>query len=79
VIVVSESQKPPDDAMYGGIYEPNWERGLDPWHRDAFPEEFKKSAPNQSDTRRSGWFLIDHCGNTIGFVPDGMRFEEEEK
>lgn len=57
--------KPPPVPEYGD----HWERSLDPWHRDAFPDEFKESAPHQKE-RNEGWMLIDWCGNAIGFVPD---------
>lgn len=66
VNVVSETQKPPPHCFYGDSYE----RGEDPWHRDAFPEEFQDAAPNQGK-RSGGWFLVDAFGNQIGFVPDG--------
>lgn len=36
-IVVSETQKSPANAVFGGFYGDNWERGLDPWHEDVFP------------------------------------------
>lgn len=50
----------------------SFERGLDPWHSDAFPDEFKAAAPRRG-VRQSGWFLIDWAGNAIGFVPDGTE------
>lgn len=58
-------------------YADHYERGLDPWHRDAFPDEFKNRAPNQEETRSGGWFLVDWCGNQIGWVPDGVEFDKE--
>lgn len=54
-----------------------WERGLSPWHRDAFPDEFKNRVPEQGK-RKSGWFELDWCGNAIGWVPDGMIIKEKK-
>uniref|UniRef100_A0A6M3K5S7 Uncharacterized protein n=1 Tax=viral metagenome TaxID=1070528 RepID=A0A6M3K5S7_9ZZZZ len=48
-----------------------WERGLDPWHRDAFPDELKPQLKN-TGKRREGWFGLDWCGNAIVFIPDGL-------
>ena len=59
-------------------YGDHWERGTSPWHKDAFPEEFKSSAPEQG-ARKEGWYLIDWCGNEIGFVPDGTPFLSDEQ
>ena len=61
--VVSADVAPTKDAD-------RWERGSDPWHADAFPDEFKERAPHQGK-RAEGWYDIDWCGNVIGFVPDG--------
>lgn len=66
-MIVSETVKPPPHPFYGDSYE----RGLDPWHRDAFPDEFADKAPNQKSPRGSGWFLQDAWKNDIGFIPDG--------
>lgn len=77
MITTSEAQKPPGKAFFGGFYGDNWERALDPWHRDAFPDEFKNSAPNQKGPRASGWFLLDAWGNPLVFVPDGTQFIPE--
>lgn len=63
--VVSATQKPPPHPFYGD----SWERGKDPWHRSAFPDEFKDAAPNQG-VQRMGWYLNDKWGNQIGFEPD---------
>lgn len=48
-----------------------WERGLDPWHRDAFPDEFKYRLQD-TGKRKEGWFGLDWCGNAIVFIPDGL-------
>ena len=64
----SSTQKPLPHPFYGD----SCERGLDPWHRDAFPNEFKASAPNQGE-RREGWYLLDGFKNEIGFIPDGTE------
>lgn len=63
--VVSETQKPNSHPFYGD----SWERGLDPWHSDAFAG--LDINPGTTGTRRGGWFLVDGHGNYIGFVPDG--------
>lgn len=56
--------KPPDLPPYGD----HWERIPDPWHTDAFPDEFKKQAPHKGK-RKMGWGLFDWCGNLIGWIP----------
>jgi len=48
-----------------------WERGLDPWHKDAFPDEHQHAAPRQTGLRKEGWFELDGFGNPIAFIPDG--------
>lgn len=74
---VGPDQKPNPHPFYGDSYE----RGLDPWHADAFAGLEGKLGTNPGTTgaRRGGWFLIDGAGNAIGFVPDGtpMRAENE--
>jgi len=67
-MTTSATQKPAPHPFYGDAYE----RGKDPWHKEAFPDGFKDAAPNQGD-RREGWFLLDGFGNAIGFVPDGTE------
>lgn len=62
------NQKPKPHSFYGDSYE----RGVDPWHRDAAPDEFKDRFPNQG-VRKEGWFLMDAWGNEIGWVPDGTE------
>lgn len=59
---------PPVGAMGGSVH--SWERAADPWHRDAFPDEFMDSAPNQG-VRQTGWVGLDAFGNSIGWVADG--------
>lgn len=60
-------EKPPIGGMGGSVAD--WERSLDPWHQDAFPDEFKDKAPNKGK-RKEGWMALDWCGNPIGFLPD---------
>ncbi len=67
-MIVGPTQKPPPHPFYGDSYE----RGLDPWNEEAFPDEFKDHAPHKGK-REGGWFLIDGFGNQIGFYPDGMN------
>lgn len=51
------------------------ERGLDPWHIEAFPDELKAQMEQVADVtrgeRKGGWFALDYWGNTIGFYRDG--------
>lgn len=82
-ITVSATQKPPPHPFYGDSYE----RGKDPWHKDAFPPEFQNPdvvitlgrIPPPTQTRLEGWFLIDGCGNAIGFWRDGEEIEVKDK
>lgn len=63
-------QKPPVGGMGGSIHD--WERSLDPWHSDAFPDEFKTAAPHKG-ARRKGWMALDAWGNPLMFLADGDR------
>jgi hypothetical protein len=63
-----DKDHPPTGGTYG-----KWERGLDPWHKDAFPKELVATAPNQTSTREEGWFEVDAWGNQVGFVTDGAE------
>jgi len=74
-VIVTKDQAPPTGGMGGAIHK--WERGLDPWHRDSFEglgAEVQDQAPNQEGERKSGWYAVDYCGNTIGFVTDGSMY-----
>lgn len=66
---VGPDQRPEQHPFYGDSYE----RGLDPWHADAFRglEGELGCNPGITGERKSGWFLLDGHGNVIGFVPDG--------
>lgn len=70
---VSATQRPLPHPIYGDSYE----RGLDPWHADAFPDEFKQVATSEGE-RKEGWFLTDAYGNEIGFIPDGTAITFEQ-
>lgn len=72
---VDENNKPPVGGMGGCIHD--WERGKDPWHKDAFPSEFKDVGTEGE--QKGGWFALDGAGNQISFVPDGTIFEEKEE
>ena len=72
---ISAEQKPPLKGLGGIIHD--WERSLDPWHRDAFPDEFKDAAPRQGTERKSGWMALDAWGNPISFVLDGTEIKEK--
>jgi len=64
---ISETQQPQKE--YFGV--DHWERALDPWHADAFPNEFKFAGT--TGERQSGWMGYDWCGNPVIFVPDGTE------
>jgi hypothetical protein len=66
-MIVSETQAPPVGGMGGSIH--SWERSLDPWHQDAFPDEFK--VVGTDGERKEGWLALDAVGNPLGFIPDG--------
>lgn len=61
---VTETQSPPRTE-----YIDLWERGLDPWHADAFPDKHKSAGTE--GPRKSGWYAIDYYGNVIGFIANG--------
>lgn len=63
----------PIGGMGGSIH--SWERGLDPWHPNAFPDEIKALLSNADTPRKSGWYALDWCGNTIGFIADDEEIE----
>lgn len=69
-MLTGPNQKPPDSSFGEWTH-----RGLDPWHTDAFPLEFKHCAPHHDALRGSGWFLADAWGNEIGFCLDGTYYE----
>ena len=50
----------------------HWERSLDPWHEDAFPNEFKEHF-RTGKARESGWLGVDWVGNPILWVADGTE------
>lgn len=58
---------PPVGILGGTVH--SYERGIDPWHAEAFPEPFSTIMPKGE--RRHGWFALDGVGNQIVFIPDG--------
>ena len=69
--MVDANHKPPPHPFYGD----SWERGVDPWHVDAFIDGLEWAAESlksvlASGIRKEGWFLIDGGNNAIAFVPD---------
>jgi len=69
-MIVSETEAPPVEKMAcPSVY--GFERSLDPWHEDAFPDEHKHAGV--TGKRRGGWMALDWCGNPLGFFPDGME------
>lgn len=63
-------------VILGPFAPDSYERSLDPWHRDAFPSEFRDDAPNQGE-RKEGWMGIDWAGNPIVFIADGTEMESD--
>ena len=55
-----------------------WEITLDPWHRDAFPDEVRDQIPADGSERQEGWLGYDWAGNPIVFVPFGTVIEVRE-
>lgn len=70
-MTVSSTSHPPAGIMGGSVH--SYERGVSPWHADAFPDELKHAAPEKG-VRVEGWFALDFCGNEIAFFPDGYEF-----
>lgn len=84
-MLVSKDKKPPVGGMGGCIHD--WERGLDPWHVDAFrgtglsDEQLDNAVCLGVDgvgrgVRQEGWHGIDGAGNQICFVADGTEIKE---
>lgn len=71
VLVVSETQQPAPLSWVD-----HWERGLDPWHADAFNGTPLEGAFAREKIRKTGWYAIDWCGNVVGFVADGAVITE---
>ncbi len=71
--VARHDVKPPLGGLGGSIHD--WERSLDPWHADAFPVEFRGSAPVKGE-RRKGWMALDAWGNPLMFLADGELVPE---
>lgn len=66
---VSDKLRPPPHAFYGDSYE----RGIDPWHADAFRgiPGIDADSVGTHGPRKGGWYLLDGFGNAIGWIPDG--------
>jgi hypothetical protein len=73
--MINESNPPHFEVIPSTYY---WERSADPWHPDAFPDEFKAAAPNQTSVRKEGWMAIDGIENPIGFIPDNSDVPEAD-
>jgi hypothetical protein len=71
-LLVSASQEP---APMGGY---TFERGLDPWHADAFKGTPMEGIDVTTQPRKEGWYLLDWCGNVMGFISDGTPVEMEQ-
>lgn len=74
-MIIGPDRKPPLPAHYGEEYE----RGLDPFHRDAAPAGFESAfeAVSGGGERKAGWYLMDHWKNVIGWVPDGTEIPND--
>ena len=64
--MIIDTVHPPDHDWNGLVFR--WERDLDPWHADAFPDEFKHAGTG--GRRKAGWGGYDWAGNMIIFVAD---------
>lgn len=69
---ISAAQHPPVGIMGGSVH--SYERCLDPWHKDAFPDHLRGAG--RGGKRRHGWMALDAWGNPIGFFRDGEEFPE---
>lgn len=73
-MITSDKQVPRPQA---GI---SYERGKDPWHPDAFKgiddvyEQFDDE--DKQEPRKEGWFMVDWCGNFVGWIPDGTVMDD---
>ena len=82
-MIVSKDKKPPTGGMGGSIHD--WERGVSPWHVDAFKgtgltdEQLDNAVcvgvakGVERGVRQEGWFALDAWGNQIAFVADGTE------
>ena len=73
-MIVNLFTPPPLSQLFSGVH--GFERGLDPWHVDAFPDEFKYVGARGK--RLEGWYALDWCGNVIGFIADGTVYPGED-
>ena len=73
MIVVSETQPPPDHPLVD-----EWERGLDPWHPDAFVGTPAEGMFTDREPRKTGWYALDWVKNVIGFIPDGHEYHDDK-
>jgi hypothetical protein len=70
-MTITETQAPPIGGMGGSVH--SWERGSDPWHKDAAPKGLEDAF--DSGTRKTGWMALDAYGNAIGWCADGTEME----
>lgn len=68
--VANPNEKPPTGIMGGSVAD--WERGIDPFSRECFPDEFQNFFEDRPAEK--GWLALDWCGNIIGFIADGNSF-----
>lgn len=57
-----------------GYIPDDYERALDPWHRDAFAGIANIGGTSE---RKEGWMALDWAGNPIAFIPDGTEFDDD--
>lgn len=65
-MIISETQQPPLTSWIA-----SWERGKDPWHKNAFPSGLKHAGTDGN--RQNGWLGLDGYGNVVTFVADGAE------
>ena len=70
-IKIDKHNHPPIGIWGGTVHA--YERCLDPWHSEAFPGQFKNSAPH-CGVRKEGWAALNAFNDIVGFFPDGDIF-----
>lgn len=68
--VIGPTVEPPKNPCWH-----KYKRGLDPWHRDAFPDALKDGAPYQTKSRFEGWLIMEGNEN-VGFIRDGTQYDD---
>ena len=70
-MIISETNPP---SKKYNRFVVTWERSLDPWHADSFPDGFK--FVGNTGERKWGWLGLDWVGNPIIFIADGTELPD---